>query len=375
MTLADRMGPTWIVTPTLEVGGGEWAAVRMANALARRSVATTVVTLAGGGPLEERLAPGVERRHVSASRAVGALPGLASRLARQRPSTVVSHQMRANRVVLAARRLVRGPARTLVVEHSLARRQLDQLPGACRPLAGPVLRRLYRHAPVVAAVSGCAAREIASVLDLGRPVEVLPNIVPDLDPAAPSRSGSAGEASGPGAPSEPARLLFVGRLVPEKGLDTLLDALPAVRARVDVALEVVGDGPDRGRIAGRIRRNGLAGCVELLGARDDVRRRMRQADLLVLPSRVEAMPTVLIEALAEGTPVVAADVPCGPAEVLAGGRYGRLVPAGDAGALAEAVLAELRDPADRTGVGDHLRRFGEDAVLHRLGELLDAPAA
>lgn len=68
---------------------------------------------------------------------------------------------------------------------------------------------------------------------------------------------------------------------------------------------------------------------------------MRRAALLVLTSRWEGLPTVLVEAMATGTPVVATDCPSGPTEILEGGRWGRLVPVGDVSAMAEAIVEAL----------------------------------
>ncbi|MGF1640177.1 MAG: glycosyltransferase [Rhodospirillales bacterium] len=71
---------------------------------------------------------------------------------------------------------------------------------------------------------------------------------------------------------------------------------------------------------------------------------MRRAALLVLTSRWEGLPTVLVEAMATGTPVVATDCPSGPTEILEGGRWGRLVPVGDVTAMAEAIVEVLDQP-------------------------------
>ena len=89
----------------------------------------------------------------------------------------------------------------------------------------------------------------------------------------------------------------------------------------------------------------------------------RNAAVYVLSSAWEGLPNVLIEAMACGSPVVSTDCPSGPAEILDGGRMGRLVPVGDAGAMAEAMLATLDSPPDREPIIARAKEFSFDRVV------------
>jgi len=96
---------------------------------------------------------------------------------------------------------------------------------------------------------------------------------------------------------------------------------------------------------------------------------MARAAVFALSSAWEGLPTVLIEALALGTPVVSTDCPSGPREILENGRWGRLVPVGDAGALAEA-MSEALDSPRIAHPEEAVRRFTRDESVRQYLKLL-----
>ncbi len=147
----------------------------------------------------------------------------------------------------------------------------------------------------------------------------------------------------------------LGRFVPVKGFDLLVEALPAVVAGVESTwLLLVGDGPERGPLEARAARLGVAGRVHVTGAVADVAPCLAAADVVAAPSRNEGMGRVLVEAMALGLPVVGTAVGGIPA-VIVEGACGRLVPPGDVPALARALVDLGRDAGLR-------RKLGEAAV-------------
>ncbi len=162
--------------------------------------------------------------------------------------------------------------------------------------------------------------------------------------AAGIAAASAADRGALGVGPNDALLLWVGRMDPVKGLDTLVAAFERLRRRRAAKLLVAGDGPQRPQVAADVMRRGLAGDVQLLGRRDDVPALLHAADLFVFPSRTEGFPNALLEAMAAGTPVVATDVP-GCRDLVTDGQTGRLVPVDDVAALAAALDSGLAQRA------------------------------
>ena len=146
-------------------------------------------------------------------------------------------------------------------------------------------------------------------------------------------------------------VLCVSAMRPEKRVDLFVEAAGAARREEPgIRACVAGEGRERQRLEGPAR----AGGVELLGARRDVLELIAAAGAVCLPSEAEAMPMSLLEAMALGRPVVAADVG-GNAELVADGETGFLVPPGDLRALTGAILELARDPARAEAMGTAAR--------------------
>jgi glycosyltransferase involved in cell wall biosynthesis len=159
-----------------------------------------------------------------------------------------------------------------------------------------------------------------------------------------------------GLPASGRLVLTVARFTEQKGHRYLLQAIPAVVAHDPTAYFIwVGLGPLERELRQRAHELGIDRHLAFLGQRDDVPALLGAADLLVLPSLFEGLPLVALEAMARGLPVVGTRV-CGTNEVIQDGVTGRLVPAGDAAALASALLELLARPDLRASWGRAGRR-------------------
>ena len=156
----------------------------------------------------------------------------------------------------------------------------------------------------------------------------------------PSAAAVARARAALGPPGRPA-VLAVGRLADQKGLDTLLAAARCWQDRVPVpVVAIAGEGPLAARLAAVAGRTGVD--LALLGQRDDVPALLAAADVIAVPSRWEARALIVQEAMRAGRPIVASRV--GGIPALTGEDAAILVPPGDAGQLAAAILAVLDDP-------------------------------
>lgn len=145
---------------------------------------------------------------------------------------------------------------------------------------------------------------------------------------------------------QPPVIMGVGRLGQVKGFDVLLEAFARVRRRRPCRLVILGEGRLRGELEAQAAKLGIKDDFDLPGFDANPYRYLARAALFVLSSRREGSPNALTEALALGTPVVAADCPSGPRELLKGGEIAPLVPVDDATALAVAIERTLDQPGD-----------------------------
>jgi glycosyltransferase involved in cell wall biosynthesis len=172
-------------------------------------------------------------------------------------------------------------------------------------------------------------------------------------------------------------LVAAGRLSKEKGADVLLDAMPLVRAVIpDADLTLVGEGPLKSDLRAQRERLGLNEAVHLVGFQRNPYPYFRHADLFVLPSRLEGMPGVVIEALAVGTPVVASDCPGAVREILRDCPIARVVQPSDPKALAETIVAALNSPNRKLYPDEkldaYLSRFEVKARVRDYEQILEA---
>lgn len=172
---------------------------------------------------------------------------------------------------------------------------------------------------------------IAQGWDAAR-VHHLPNFAPDFAGAAPAALP---------APAGAVKLLAMGRLHPNKGFDTLIQALAQLPG---AHLSIAGEGPEQAALLQLARSLGLQERVAFLGWRRDTDALLAGCDLFILPSRHEPLGNVVLEAFSAGVPVVATATP-GPQELIAHGENGLIVPIEDPGALAQSIQELIADPA------------------------------
>ena len=168
-------------------------------------------------------------------------------------------------------------------------------------------------------------------------------------------------------PSDMKVVTAVGRLVPQKGFDLLLQAFARIADRYPAWTMVIwGEGPERGALERDIARLGLEGRVRLPGVSLTPGSWVNGADLFVLSSRYEGWGNVLLEALAAGIPAVSFDCPWGPGLMIEEGVNGLLAAPEDIPALADKLALLMRDPDLRVRLGAEARRSAEHYAPARI---------
>ncbi|MFO1056297.1 MAG: glycosyltransferase [Dongiaceae bacterium] len=350
----------------LSGGGAERVMVRLANGMAAAGLDVVMLLVRREGPLLDVLSPAVRVEASPGRRTLWSTPWLVGQLRRERPDALLSALPHINLIAILAARLAGHRARIVPTQHNERKAWDDP--------AFPLIRIAYRLGPLlypladnVVAVSGGVAASLSWPPWLARKVRVIHN--PIVEPTLPALA--AAPCAHPWlAPGQPPVLLAVGRLAPAKDFATLLQALDLVRRERPVRLIILGEGSQRPELERLRAKLGLEAAADLPGWVENPFALMSRAALLVQSSVYEGLPTVLVEALACGTPVVATHCSAGSAEILGDGRYGRLVPMRDPAALAAAVLAALAEPAPVELLRQRAQEFTVERAVARYRALL-----
>jgi glycosyltransferase involved in cell wall biosynthesis len=289
--------------------------------------------------------------------------------------------------VFALRRVIRERDASVIHTHSSVDSWLGAL--AARSLRRPVVRSRHVSIPIQrrrALVYRLADRIITSgegvralVIAAGVAPERVVAIPAGVDPGRFHGAVSGGQVRNElGLPAGAALVGLVANVRGSKGHNVFLESARAILAQApDTRFLIVGAGVGFDEVSDRVKRMGLEASVHLTGFRRDIPEVMAALDVLALPSiRSEAIPQVIPQALAVGTPVVASTVGGSP-ELIRDGENGRLVPPADPGALADAILALLRDPARaramaRAGQALVRERYTIDATMTRTADVYRA---
>jgi GalNAc-alpha-(1->4)-GalNAc-alpha-(1->3)-diNAcBac-PP-undecaprenol alpha-1,4-N-acetyl-D-galactosaminyltransferase len=322
------------VIGSLEAGGAERIMAILTEAWAARGW-EIVLLLTLADPAEDpffEVDPRVKLRHLDLYRpsrglrdAVGGnlrrLQVMRRAIRASRPDVVLAFMVETNVLTILATLGLRVPV--VVEEHIHS--SWPPLPRQWR------LLRLVTY-PMASSVVALTPSALATLgLARGRRGRVIPT------PVMPAPTGSAD-------PADPPVIVAMGRLVPQKGFDMLLDAFVKVAGRHDRwNLEIWGEGPDREALERRRDALGLAGRVTFPGRTQAPYDVLRRGSFFVMSSRREGFPTVLGEAMACGVPAVSFDCPSGPRELIRDGVDGLLIPPNDVDGLADGIERLISD--------------------------------
>lgn len=330
----------WYLIGELRVGGTERTLVDLLDGLDRDEFALTVWTIADEGPLASEVPDDVPVRSLGAESKldVRAPLRLVRALRAERPDVLQSFLFFDN--VLARLTGLVSPGTTVVtgvreVPNSMPFHR-DVVDRFTLPLSDRIVSNSEAGSEWV--IDRGADPDVVDVIYNGRDVTRYDVPVPE------------GLRESLGIPDGPV-VGTVGRLVERKGHHDLLDAWPGVlEDHPDGQLVIVGDGPERGALAERTERLGVAASVHLLGRRDDVPSLLALFDVFAFPSHYEGLPGALLEAMCAGLPIVTTPVD-GCAELVVDGEHGLHVPPRNVEALEEAIVELLENGPEVTELG------------------------
>ncbi len=355
-----------IYLPSLFGGGAEHVMVNLANGLVGHSVSVDLVLAEAKGKFMNEVDHKVRIVDLGARRVLTSLPGLVRYFRRERPDAVLTAMDHANIVTIWAARLAGLRSPVVISIHYDVGSALG-LKSVTDKLWLLLMRTFYPLASAIIIVSKTSREQFLRIIG-GSPVKVKTIYNPVVTPLLLKKAQEQPHHRWFESNFHPI-VVAAGRLSKEKDFSTLLRAFAMVCGHIPARLVILGEGEERHALESLISDLGLQQCVDLPGFVDNPYAFMASASLFVLSSISEALPTVLIEAMAVGTPVVSTD--CGGTrEILENGKYGRLVPIADPRALADAVLAALRSESDSVSPKDKITDFSLEKICEKYYEVL-----
>ncbi len=364
--------PIALFLPSLNGGGAERVFVNLANEFPEHTRAPVHLLLArGGGPFISEVSPRVRLIDFGQTRVMRALPALVRYLRRDRPRALLTTMSDCNIVALLAWLLAGRPCRIVIRETGMARRDTPGVGWGRYRVLQWLMQRLYHRADamvviaedILASLQGIGVTPCRERHFIGNPV-----FMAEPDDAAPP-------AWLDDLPAEAPLICGVGRLVPVKGFDLLLDAFARMADR-SAHLVILGEGPMRDTLLAQARELGVAERFHLPGFVAGPRTVLSRASLFVSSSHSEGFPNALMDALACGIPIVATACPGATVAILDRGRLGSLVPPADPRGLARAIESSLSRPVGtREARLARCREFAPAVIARRyLEEALRMPA-
>lgn len=343
------------ILPNMGAGGTERVTLDLMAGFLARGARVDLVLMERWGEFLDQVPGGVRVIELGAPRLRQAVGPLRRYFKAERPDAALAAMWPLTTAAIVAAAGLSPRPRVVAADHAPLLDQYAESPATIASLKLS-MRLSYRFADKIIAASLGLAGELARLSGVPQDrVTTIYNPIPE--PACGDKAGS------PWPTTAGKRILTAGRLKPVKRFDLVIEAFAPLARESDATLVILGEGSERAALEAQVARLGLQGRVRLPGYTATPGDWYRDADLFVLASDYEGLGNVLVEAMHFGASVVATDCPYGPREVLEGGRWGTLVPCGDAPALSEAMRAALAQPADRANQQARARQFGAEPAI------------
>lgn len=353
----------------LDGGGAQRDAILLANELQAGGIDTAILTLQSHGPLKALIrddVPVIDLGEGRKKRLAFAGPALYRLLSRGKPRGVVSAEAAPNALLALTSRAIPAASRPGIILREAASPVQARLndPYWQNRLAYRLAPRLYPMADLILTLTEGARTDLINafsvpagkIVNLGTNAVITPAIRAEIDQSR--------------RDPQPGHIFSVGRLSPEKGFVTLIEAFAQLRRTRPATLTIIGEGSERKTLETRISELGISEDVKLPGHHPHPIEALSQASLFVCSSTHEGLGNAIIEAMACGVAIVATDAPHGPREILLGGRLGPLVPVGDAAALAAAMADVLDGQTDTAALRERALQFSVEKAARAFEDAL-----
>lgn len=345
-----------IFLPNLDGGGAEKVFVNLSAAFIKQGFAVDMLLIQKKGELLDSLDAKVHIIDVDSKKIRGSFLPLLSYLRNHDPEILIAVMWPLTVIATIAFRLSRCSGRMVVSDHNTLSLSTATNSRSNRRMLAQTIKWIYPLADVRLAVSNGVAADIQQLSGLFKSkFNVIHNPI-DI-----TTQGDAAKGNLRGY----FRIINVGSLKRQKNQALLIKAFAKLLEHIDAELVIVGEGELRGELEKLIADLNLQHCVTLTGFKKDVAAEYVQSDLFVLSSDYEGFGNVIVEAMSAGVTVVSTDCQSGPREILAEGKYGRLVPVGDADALAKAMLESLQQPHDEQVLKNRAADFSPEKIANQ----------
>jgi glycosyltransferase involved in cell wall biosynthesis len=332
-----------IFVPTLHGGGAERVTLLLARGFMEKGYDVDIVLVEHAGIYLDQVPENVNLVDLNRKHVLTSLPRLIRYLRKKRPFVMLSIMDHSNVIALLARRLSGVQSRIVISSH-IAPSVSMKYSNFRSKMVYYIARWCYDWADDIITVSQGVADDLSSVVNISRSnIRTIynPIITPEISMLAMEKVNCLWLNA-----FEMPVLITAGRLNVQKDYPTLLQAFSLVVNKIPAKLIILGEGEDRDLLEKMIQELALDDCVCMPGFVKNPYSYISKGSIFILSSLYEGFGNVLVESMGVGTPVISTDCPSGPAEILDNGKYGRLVPVGDAEALARSILLTLESAID-----------------------------
>lgn len=345
--------------PNLEGGGAERVMVVLANSFVNRGFKVDLIVASSSGALKKLVSKDVKIVDLKVKRAFSAIPKLRRYIKENNQVVLMSFLGYANVIALLANLFLKNEVRHVISEREDIKETLKQSSVKRSFILKNLMKILYKKADKIIAISNQVASSLVEELNIERS-----NINVIYNPYMFDNKLSAESSEGRGIP----KVISVGRLVPIKNFQFLLEVFKEVVESVDAELIILGEGHLRSKLEEQIEILNLGNKVKLMGFVNNPINYLNKADLFVIPSISEGFGNVVLEAMSCSLPIVSSK--CGgPEEILENGKWGDIIDLKNKSEFVEKIINRL-NKVEKIDYSIRLNDFSLDNIVNHYLEVL-----